>query len=224
MINPTPAMSEQPVACRARDKYCRDRARKYQARKAGKHRAEMRLIDRAFASIPKTERALDAPCGGGRLTAHLAGRGYAVTAADLSEAMIEIARETLDARGLACPVKLQDIEALTYADRQFGTVVCFRLFHHFPNAEIRRRAVRALCRVADRHVVLSYLAPSLSTLKRALRQAQGGKLSNKYTSTLVEVCGYFEEAGFALVRDFAQLPLVHTLHVAVFERTGVNPA
>jgi hypothetical protein len=34
------------------------------------------------------------------------------------------------------------------------------------------------------------------------------------------VAGYFAQAGFKLARDFAQLPLIHTLHIALFERVG----
>jgi 2-polyprenyl-3-methyl-5-hydroxy-6-metoxy-1,4-benzoquinol methylase len=54
----------------------------------------MRLVDRAFALVPKTHRVLDVPCGGGRVTIHLAQSGYQVSSADLSEAMLEIARRT----------------------------------------------------------------------------------------------------------------------------------
>jgi ubiquinone/menaquinone biosynthesis C-methylase UbiE len=177
----------------------------------------MRLIDRAFRLVPTTHTVLDAPCGTGRLALHLTERGYRVTAADLSDAMLAVTRETLAGRGV--PVEKQDVERFTYTDRQFDTVVCFRLFHHFPNPEIRSRVVRELCRVAGRSVVLSYFAPSLGTLKRKLREAKGGKLSKKYITSLDEVRGYFAAVGFRLVKDFAQLPVVHTLHVAVFERS-----
>ena len=59
---------------RGRVKYDQTTATKYQTRKPAKHRAEMRLIDRAFALIPKTHRVLDVPCGGGRVAVHLAKR------------------------------------------------------------------------------------------------------------------------------------------------------
>jgi ubiquinone/menaquinone biosynthesis C-methylase UbiE len=198
-----------------RTKYDAQRAAKYKHKRPEKHTAEMRLIDRAFQLVPKSQTVLDAPCGTGRLTMHLAQAGYRVTAADLSEAMLAVTRETV---GPAIPVERQDVEKFTYADRHFDTVVCFRLFHHFPSPEIRQRVVRELCRVAGQSVVLSYFAPALGTLKRKLREAKGGKLSKKYVTPLREVRGYFANAGFRLVKDFAQWPVVHTLHVAVFER------
>lgn len=179
----------------------------------------MALIDRVFRHVPHAHRVLDLPCGGGRVAVHLARRGYRVTAADRSPAMVEIARHTMDENSLACPVEQQDIEALTYADRQFDTIICFRLFHHFPNAEIRQKAVSELCRVAATYVTLSYFSPlSLTSLRTRLRGWLGGKDSQKLATPLTEVQGYFNEKGFVLVKDFARRRFVHTLHVALFAR------
>ena len=58
-------MTQQSVAYSGRVKYDEERSRKYQQRRPAKHAAEMRLIDRAFALVPKTLHVLDAPCGGG---------------------------------------------------------------------------------------------------------------------------------------------------------------
>jgi hypothetical protein len=51
-----------------------------------------------------------------------------------------------------------------------------------------------------------------------VRVALGGRTSAKHSTPLSEVREYFAQAGFGLVKDFAQMPLVHTLHLAVFER------
>jgi ubiquinone/menaquinone biosynthesis C-methylase UbiE len=207
--------SANAASYRARTQYDEKQSLKYQQRKPAKHRAEMRLIDRAFALIPKTHRVLDVPCGGGRVTTHLARHGYTMAAADLSDSMIEIAREHLAKEGLACPVEKQDLERLTLPDRAFDSVVCFRLFHHFPDVEIRRKVISELCRVAEQFVVLSYFSPrSVTSLKRRIT----GREAHRFATPLAEVAVYFEACGFRLVKDFAQFPLLHTLHVAVFER------
>jgi ubiquinone/menaquinone biosynthesis C-methylase UbiE len=215
-------MSTTP-AYKGRIKYDDRRSRAYAgSHKPTKHRAEMRLVSRAFAVVPRTHRILDAPCGGGRVTLHLATNGYRVTrAADLSESMLKVATEAFSEAGLAVPVEKQDVENLTYQDREFDTVICFRLFHHFPNKEIRHRVVQELCRVARKYVVLSYFSPySVTSVQRLLRAATGGRKSQKHPTPLAEVKGYFKEAGFKLVKDFARLSVVHTLHLALFERTG----
>ncbi len=204
-----------------RKHYDEQTARKYQQRKPRKDRAEMRLIDRAFALIDKNQRVLDAPCGGGRMLLHLAQAGYTVCGADLSEGMVQIARENLARHRVDCAVERQDLEKLTYPDKHFDTILCFRLFHHFPTPELRQRIIRELCRVAGRNVLLSYFSPlSGTSVYRKVRAALGGRRAAKHATSLAEVAGYFTASGFRLVKDFAQTPLLHTLHLAVFERSA----
>jgi SAM-dependent methyltransferase len=207
------------VTYAARTKYNEAQALKYQRRKPHKHRAEIRLVDRAFSLVPKHHRVLDMPCGGARVTIHLARQGYQVSGADLSDMMLQIARENVAASNLSCPIEKQDIERASYADRSFDTVICFRLFHHFPNPEIRQRVVSELCRIAAHAVALSYFSPcSVQSFRRKL----SGKDRDRFATPLREVESYFHKAGFRLVKDFAQLALIHTLHVAVFERVGTE--
>lgn len=179
------------------------------------------MVDRAFALVPKAHRVLDVPCGGGRIAMRLARQGYRVAAGDLSDAMLTIAKENVAQAGLNCPVERLDVEKLIYADREFDTIVNFRLFHHFPTPDIRQRVVSELCRVARKYVVLSYFSNlSVTSFKRRLRALTGRGKSAKYFTSLDEVEGYFNKAGFRLVKDFAQLHLLRTLHLAVFERIG----
>ena len=214
-------MSQPPAAYRGRVKYDEKIARQYQVRKAGKHNAEMRMVDRAFKLVPKTHRVLDCPCGGGRVTLHLGKKGYAMSSGDLSDAMLKITGENAEKAGLKVAVQKQDIEKLSFGDRHFDSVISFRLFHHFPTPEIRQRAVTELCRISRKYVALSYFSPvSVTSVKRKIRAALGGKKSEKHATPLGEVESYFAKAGFKLVKDFAQLPLVHTMHLALFERVG----
>ncbi|HUI06649.1 MAG TPA: class I SAM-dependent methyltransferase [Verrucomicrobiae bacterium] len=215
-------MTERSISYRGRVKYDARQSQKYQRRKPRKHQAEMRLIERAFALIPKPCSVLDVPCGGGRVMLHLARLGYTVSGADLSEPMLAIARANVAQAGLSCPVEQQDVEKLTYPDGRFDAVVCFRLFHHFPSTGIRQRVVNELCRVARRSVALSYFSPySVQSVRRKL----SGRDTDRFSMSLGEIAGYFAAAGFRLVKDLAQMPLVHTLHLAVFERVpGREPA
>lgn len=212
-------MTQETVAYRGRVKYTEAAAKRYQVRKEGKHLAEMKLVDRAFSLIPKAHRVLDLPCGGGRVTVHLGLQGYKMSSADLSDAMLAITKENIAQNGLKGTVEKQDIEKLTYPDQHFDSLISFRLFHHFPNPEIRQRAVSELCRIARQFVAISYFSPaSVTSVKRTIRSAMGGRKSDKHPTSLTEVKRYFAKAGFRFVKDFARTPLIHTLHVAVFER------
>lgn len=215
----SPIRSDGGAAYRGRVKYDEKTARQYQLRNERRHQAEMRMIARVFARVPTSHRVLDTPCGGGRVTACLALQGYSMHAADLSDAMIDIARGKLAELELDCPVHKEDIEALSFTNGEFDTSICFRLFHHFPTPAVRQRAVAELCRVSRQYVALSYFSPaSVTSVKRVLRVALGGKRSEKHATPLREVERYFADCGFRLVKDVAQLPLIHTMHLALFER------
>lgn len=202
--------------------YSAEEARRYQDRKKpGKHRAEMRLVDRALAHVPRRDRVLDLPCGYGRVMEHLHARGFAVSGADLSQPMLELARQKLERIGWSGTLERQDLLALGYPACAFDTLVCFRVFHHFPDAATRAQAVSELCRVAAQRVLLSYLSPhSFTSRLDRLRIGLRLKQPNRHPTALAELEGYFERCGFRLVRDYARLPLVHSLHLSVWERIG----
>jgi ubiquinone/menaquinone biosynthesis C-methylase UbiE len=195
-----------------------EQARRYQElKKPGKHRAEMRLVRRAFAAIPRGQSVLDVPCGYGRVMQELHAQGFEVSGADLSEPMLALARANLARCGWSGTLAREDLQALRFPDRAFDALICFRVFHHFPDEHTRRTVVGELCRVARSHVLLSYLSPDSWTAR--FERLRGRKSARHYTS-LAELAGYFEPCGFRLVRDHARLPLVHALHLSVWEREG----
>jgi SAM-dependent methyltransferase len=205
------------VAYSARVRYDETNSEVYQSRNPKRHRAEMKLIARAFNEIPYGS-VLDIPSGGGRAGLFLAQQGYQVTCADHSQAMVDITRRIAVEAGMNVGVDQQDIESMTYGDGTFDTVLCFRLFHHFPDRAIRERAVREMCRVARERVAISYFSPfTFSALRRKVRGWVRGRQS-KFATSLGEVSGYFEACGFRLEHDFGQIPLVQTLHLGVFRR------
>ncbi len=60
--------------------------------KGWRDRREKACIEMCLDSIPSGSRVLDLPCGTGRMTRILVSRGYQVTGADVSEAMLEHSR------------------------------------------------------------------------------------------------------------------------------------
>jgi SAM-dependent methyltransferase len=211
-------MSDPSPAYAGRVKYTPAAASRYQSRKPAKHKAEMALVERAARLVPRGT-FLDAPCGGARVALLLASLGYHVTAADLSYSMVKIATQAVKAAEAPIVVHQKDLEALDYPDRNFDSVICFRLFHHFPNCDIRSRVIGELCRVARKHVLLSYFSPvSFTAVKRQIQEHWMGQKRQRFHTPLSEVEGYFELHGFKLLRDFAQFRYFRTLHLAVFQR------
>ena len=185
--------------------------------------AEMRLIHRAMMLVPNTHHVLDVPCGEGCVMLDLAQRGYAVTGADVSEEMLNLARQAAAASGLTCPVHREDLQKLTFPDRSFDTVICFRLFHKLPT-ELRQLIIGELCRVSRHYVLVSYVSAwSYTSLNRTLRVVLGANRPDRWATSLKDLKGSYAHCGFELQKDFAQLPLLQGLHVAMWKRIAHIP-
>ncbi|MGW5740616.1 class I SAM-dependent methyltransferase [Amycolatopsis sp. NPDC003861] len=91
---------------------------------------------------------LDAGCGEGATSLHLAERGFTTIGLDLSPTAIELARAEAARRGLAnAGFAVADISAFTGYDGRFGTVVDSTLFHSMP-VEARRGYQESIVRAA----------------------------------------------------------------------------
>lgn len=206
---------------RRRIKHSLGAAESYVHRKPRKHDAEMALIRRGMALAAGVRTVLDAPCGVGRATILLARMGYIVTGIDLGKGAIEVARRLVTEAAVAARIEQEDMVALTFAGGAFDAVLCFRLIHHLPTAAHREEIIRELCRVARRHVLISYLSPwSFTSVRRLLWRKLGlkGGRTVQYVTSLADIARHFRQHGFSLVRDLAQAPLLHSLHLAVFAR------
>lgn len=194
-------------------------AEKYLERKPARHRMEMRTIERALDKLPALSRFLDIPCGTGRATLLLAAHGYAAVGADLGEGVVEVARREVASSGLECRIEINDLEAMTYGAGSFDAVLCFRLYHHLPDDEVRARVVGELCRVARHYVLISYLHPwSFTSIKRRLRAALGGKRSRQHPTRPEELDRFFADQGFAPRGDVPVRRFLNSLHLRIYAR------
>ncbi|MBN2646043.1 MAG: class I SAM-dependent methyltransferase [Desulfuromonadaceae bacterium] len=209
----------EPFDYRQRIKHASERAEKYQHRKARKHQAEMQLIERALQTLPLLHSVLDAPCGVGRASLMLAEKGFDVTGIDLGNAALLAARTAAAEAQLDLVIERADLEQLPYDNASFDACLCFRFIHHLPTDELRERIIGELCRVSQEYVLISYLSPlSVTSLRRTLAEQLGGKPSIQHRTSLGTLTRHFERHGFSLHQDLAQLPLLHSLHLAIFKR------
>ncbi|MCU7940994.1 MAG: class I SAM-dependent methyltransferase, partial [gamma proteobacterium symbiont of Bathyaustriella thionipta] len=115
--------------------------------------------------------------------------------------------------------KQDNLKNISFDDEVFDAVLCFRFFHHLLTSEARLHVINELCRVSNKYVLISYLSPvSVTSFKRKVRVIFGGRKSSQQTSSLKDIKRYFHNAGYELEKDFAQTPILHTLHLAVFKR------
>ncbi len=141
------------------------------------NRREVQVVRAALDQAAIQGPALDCPCGAGRMTPLLLERSPHVTAADLSPAMVEEARDALRPLGAEEAGHLTFAEgsadALPFEDDAFDTVLCHRLIHHFENEGDRERILGEMARVARRRVVMSF--NDASTFKMAWQQKRRRK-------------------------------------------------
>lgn len=118
---------------------------------------EQPVVHGMFAAWPPALRVLDAACGTGRHTVHLAALGHDVTGVDSSPSMLELAAKKLD--GLA--LVEGHAEALPFPTGAFDACVCSLLFDHLPNID---RAIGELARVVRRggRVLISNIHPAMA--------------------------------------------------------------
>lgn len=121
-------------------------------------------IGQAQPAIVDLERAdgitspvLDAGCGNGPVTIHLAERGYQVLGIDFSSAAIDQAREKAQARELTtAEFAVADVTAFASEDTRFATVIDCTLFHSMP-IESREPYLAAMHRCSARGARLHLL-------------------------------------------------------------------
>jgi SAM-dependent methyltransferase len=75
------------------------------------------------AATPKASEALDLACGAGRNAVYLAGRGWRVTACDISLEGLRAARALAQKRGVSLGLFCQDLEAIQLPAARFDLVV-----------------------------------------------------------------------------------------------------
>jgi SAM-dependent methyltransferase len=121
---------------------------------------------------------LDVGCGPGWVARRYARAGAAVTAVDLTERAVTLARQWLAREGLTATVRQADAEALPFADSTFDWVSCDGVLHHTPDPE---RALREMHRVLrpSGGVCLSvyyenvFLRPAVFPVTRSVVRALG---------------------------------------------------
>ena len=96
-----------------------------------------------------TGTVLDAGCGTGENTLHIASLGLPVLGVDVAETALAIARANAEARGIAAEFAAADGLHLERLGRTFETVLDCGLFHTF-DADERREYVAGLASVTER--------------------------------------------------------------------------
>lgn len=176
---------------------------------------ERRLLDRAMEGLEPGRKILDLPVGTGRMARYLESQGHNAVGADISLAMMEVARRRSGGRA---KLVQGDGESLPFGDDSVDVAVCFRLLVHLPK-EARVNVLREMGRVARERVIAVYQPHRLALwwlfygllLRRQLP---------RYFVGPHDLPEEFREAGLRLVRSHSLLRGVFMERAYILEPTG----
>jgi SAM-dependent methyltransferase len=213
---PAPALAEYD----ARWGYRQLDARRYERRRYGGVVRRMalwsleRALARALGDVAPGSLVLDVPCGTGILAPFLAGRGLRVIGADISPAMLEVARSRPGAIGHV----RADLERPPYGPRSFDAVVCSRFLMHVA-AEDRPRLLASLAALSRGPLVATVCHPyTVKSFTRALRRMLGRRVKRSPRLTRRELDAEVRAAGLTLERLIPVAPIVSEVWVAVMRK------
>src|SRR5260221_7918375 len=124
-----------------------------------------------FASMDGAGRTLlEIGCGIGVDSIQLAERGFTVTAVDLTENALAVAKQFASRRDISVDFRLGNAEGLDFPDQSFDAVYSFGVLHHTPDIERSVAEVHRVLRPGGTAQVMLYHRDSLVNLvHRVLR-------------------------------------------------------
>jgi ubiquinone/menaquinone biosynthesis C-methylase UbiE len=171
---------------------------------AKRYRWHYHLVD-LFRSLQGSHgRLLEVGSGIGVDSVQLARCGFDVTAVDLTQSAVEIARQFAGRRGVAIDFRLGNAEGLDFPDESFDAVYSFGVLHHTPDIERAVAEVRRVLRPGGTAYVMLYHRDSLVNLvHKALRLPYESPRDRKDHCPVVYT--FSRRAARRLFREFSEV-------------------
>jgi ubiquinone/menaquinone biosynthesis C-methylase UbiE len=200
-----------------------EHARRYERRRYGGivRRINLMATKRALAralGILGRGLILDMPCGTGILHEFLGAAGFEVIGADLSPAMLTVARE----KGNGVKHVRADVTRLPFRPGSFEAVLCVRFFMRIPAAE-RPLVLRGLAALARGPLVVTVCHPyTIKHLTRKVRLMLGWTKKHSPRLTRLELAAEAEAAGLRIERVVPVTPLLSEVWVVVLKNQEIR--
>jgi len=155
-----------------------------------------------LAGWPPGWRVIDAACGTGRHTLHLAGLGHHVTGVDQSREMLTAAAEKAGAMRTRIPFTLGTTGALPFPDDTYDAAVCSLLFDHLPAIDPTVSELARVVRPGGR-LLISNIHPSMSIVgaHAAFRDANDeARFMRSHVHSVSTYLQSFRDHGLAVLR------------------------
>ncbi len=152
------------------------------------------LLDRFADSVADRGMACDLGCGPGQVARYLRGRGIQVCGVDLSDGMLQRAREL----NSGIDFHWGDMRALPFAENTWAGIAAFYAIVNLPGAEVAQalREMRRVLQPGGQLLIAFHLGEDVSQLEE---DVWGCGVSLEFTFFSARtVMGYMREAGFEI--------------------------
>jgi 2-polyprenyl-3-methyl-5-hydroxy-6-metoxy-1,4-benzoquinol methylase len=182
---------------------------------------EQQFVRRTFKGLPTGAAIVDLPCGTGRLSIPLLEDGYRVVGADISPAMLNVAKQKLKEFGDQFTTEVIDAHNLSQLGIVFQGAVCARIFVHMPFEE-QVAFLKAVADNTDGPIIITH---SINTpwmrLRRSIKRLLGHHgTPARYTVTNTDLRRLLTEAGLREKERFSPIPLISEAVMVVAEKSA----
>lgn len=151
-------------------------------------------------------RVLDLPCGTGRMTEMLLRMGHIVTAGDISERMMNHAKERIKSYADRVQFQKCDLEDIKFGENVFDLILTVRLLHHIPES-IHNKVLQQLYRTTKKWVIISFSNKyTLQSIKRDIISIFTN--TDRYSIAPSSFKREVNEAGFKIVKYYPIMPII----------------
>lgn len=179
------------------------------------------ILNRIITTLQPDGTFLEIGCGMGTDALQIAKKGIAVTAIDLTEEGVRLAKERFSLYGYCADIRVADAENLPFGESYFDCVYSFGVLHHTPDTQ---RAINEIHRVlkpgGEAYIMLynkmslNYMAHLLTRtsfdaglkgercpLEKAYTKMEALSLFNKFSTTRVTI-EYLFGTGWGKINNF----------------------
>ena len=166
-----------------------------------RYRWHYHLVELFSALRGSRGRLLEVGCGMGLDSVQLASCGFSVTAVDLTEVAVGLARRFAEYRGVSIDFLVGNAEELEFPNASFDVIYSFGVLHHTPNIQSAVAEVHRVLRAGGTALVMLYHRRSLVyAIHRLLRLPFESPRNLKDECPVVET--FTKESARGLFRDF----------------------
>lgn len=182
------------------------------------NRLEKRTVTKCFSRLPKGSTIADAPCGTGRLAGALLEAGYKVHGLDISEAMLDVARQRLGSYGKNFTCEVADLKKHPPGEPICNGALCARVLMHF-SLDQQIELLTGVAQLSRSVVVINQsLDSGYQRFRRRLKRWLGNQAPARFPVSDKDIRILLEKSSLREVKRYRLLPLVSEAVYIVAEK------